>query len=454
MYKNFQRTTNEGPNNERHIAITIAILTVILVFGVFFIWESLQKTTRPSLSTEQYLHGPHHGSAYNMMATILHFIETNTSESPKIERETSEDVYVPAPTKNPQGDTSAYLNAEHIQLDESGYGIAAGGGLIYLGQEDLDAYFSLLKGLGTTWVRWDIQWGKIQPKDSSTYDWASADRVVETAKRYGMKSVVILTYAPDWAAHPSCDKKIGKCPPAESSQFATFAAEVTKRYKGSIAVWEIWNEPNYTGFWSPHPDVVAYGKLLRDTNDAIKEIDPNAFVLAGGLASVADDKFGDISPYTFIVSIYAQKLKNSFDGLSLHPYTYPFLPSYNATWNQWEQILDIREEMEKNGDSEKKIWITEYGAPTDGPGIERIEDGGWLFHYGSDFMSETAQKIMLLQALGYHAAYKEWMGPFFWFTLKDSGNGSSTESFFGLLRSDDTKKVAYDFYATIIKSKK
>lgn len=45
------------------------------------------------------------------------------------------------------------------------------------------------------------------------------------------------------------------------------------------------------------------------------------------------------------------------------------------------------------------------------------------------------------------------MGPFFWYSLKDSGiNKDTPENFFGLLRNDWSKKPAYDVFRNAILS--
>jgi len=100
--------------------------------------------------------------------------------------------------------------------------------------------------------------------------------------------------------------------------------------------------------------------------------------------------------------------------------------------------------MVSKGDSNKKIWVTEYGAPTGGPGSVRGLDE-LTFTYDFDYMSETAQQSMVQQVTTFYGQNKDWMGPFFWYSLKDNGTDRNTpENFFGLLRFDGSKKPAYE----------
>ncbi|HWC57675.1 MAG TPA: beta-xylosidase [Candidatus Paceibacterota bacterium] len=312
----------------------------------------------------------------------------------------------------------------------------------------MNTYFANLKDLGVAWVRFDIDWSAIQSKDASTYDWTGTDRVVNTAKTYGIQALGIITYAPTWAESSSCPT--GKyCPPTDPAAFAAFAKTVVTRYKDSISTWEIWNEENIPGFWYPSANVQQYSTLLKQAYTAIKSVEPQSTVLSGGLAAAADSG-GSISPVTFVNGLYSAGTRSSFDALALHPYSYPVSVNYVASWNSWQQMYQVRQIMESNGDTAKKIWVTEYGAPTGGPGTARIVDQ-LSFTYDSDYMTEDAQNTMLQLAVAAYNANKTWMGPFFWYSLKDNGSNTSTpENFFGLIRYDGSLKPAYTTFKTLI----
>lgn len=101
--------------------------------------------------------------------------------------------------------------------------------------------------------------------------------------------------------------------------------------------------------------------------------------------------------------------------------------------------------MIANGDADKKIWITEYGAPTGGPGpsatVENSETATNTWH-----VDEPLQAKMLQEAVKLYKSY-DWVGPFFWYSYKDAGTSQdSNENFFGLVRADGSHKPAYDTY--------
>jgi len=206
-----------------------------------------------------------------------------------------------------------------------------------------------------------------------------------------------------------------------------------------ISDWEIWNEPNNAGFWGPQADCDSYTALLKVTYTAIKQADPNAIVLTGGLAPESTDG-SNVSPIDFLTCIYKDGGKDYFDGVADHPYTFPNLPSSNSA-NAWAQMSftspSLRSVMTTNSDANKKIWMTEFGVPTNGP------DAQW-------YVSEAQQSDMITDTLNLYKTY-DWAGPLFFYTLKDPGTATSTnENFFGLIRYDGSLKPAFNTLKNII----
>jgi polysaccharide biosynthesis protein PslG len=334
-------------------------------------------------------------------------------------------------------------------LNSNKFGIAAGGSLPSLSAPDLDTYFSQLKALGVSWVRYDFDWDQIQSNGSTTFDWTGTDRISQAATKYGIQTLGIITYTPTWAQQSSCKGTFG-CAPANPAAFGTFAGAVAARYapKG-IHDWEIWNEPNVSVFWRPAPNVSAYTAILKSAYSEIKKADPASFVITAGLSPAADEG-SNIAPITFIKTLYSLDPAKDFDAIALHPYSYPVIASYDASWNSWEQMSDIRTIMNNSGDSQKQIWITEYGAPTGGPGTAQSTTQ-LNFDYGSDYMTEDAQTIMMRDALSEYSLMPGTTGVFFWYSLHDlSTNKSTPENFFGLTRSDWSKKPAYNLFHSAI----
>jgi hypothetical protein len=237
------------------------------------------------------------------------------------------------------------------------------------------------------------------------------------------------------------------CPPADVNEFAAFAATAVQRYAPlGVHAWEVWNEPNIAKFWAPSADAEHYAALLKATYPRIKEADPNAVVVLGGLSPAATGG-GRVAPRNYLEELYVQHgIQGYFDALGWHPYTYPVRPGDFNKYNAWSQMADTewsaRSIMEAHGDGDKDIWLTEYGAPTNGPRAvaESAEFSMWPY---PDHVSEEYQAKLLREGFERTAEYS-WAGPLFYYSYKDIGTDpSDVENFFGVIRQDESQKPAY-----------
>ncbi len=329
------------------------------------------------------------------------------------------------------------------------YGFSAGD-LVDLSRRDLDATLDAYTDLGIKWVRVDIPWSVVQRTSAADYEWSSYDRVVEAAARHRLKVLMILDYTPQWARPAECTEDYA-CAPLTPNQFAYFAGTAVKRYKPKgVTHWEVWNEPNHVPFWRPAPNVAGYTALLKAVYTSIKREDPAAFVITGGL-SPAFTGGGEIAPAEFLSGIYANGGKGYFDAIGHHPYSYPALPTWNEGWTGWMQMQEMRAVMVAQGDTAKQIWLTEYGAPTNGPGpLATLSN--FNFANAPDHVDEALQAEMVRQSVAMYRTY-DWVGPLFWYQYRDRGTApDSNENFFGLVRADGSRKPAYDVMRGLLRN--
>jgi hypothetical protein len=286
--------------------------------------------------------------------------------------------------------------------------------------QELDA----LKAMGLTSVRVDASWYNTQFNGPDSYNWTPLDTTVSAIQRAGLIADLIIDQCPPWAAASGASGNFAQ--PASPTTFGKWAAAVAKRYYGKGAnYFEIWNEPNIQQFWSPTPDPAAYTADLKAAYTAIKAVTPSAVVITGGLAPAADssDSYDDV---TFVEDMYADGAQGYFDALGDHPYTYPFTPSTVTLGSAWSEMSQtspsLRSLMAAHGDSGKKIWITEYGAPTSGT-EHNVSD--------AEQSDELVQTIAQAKQLG-------WIGSVYIYTWEDTPTWG-----FGLLTGDGDQKPAY-----------
>ena len=113
----------------------------------------------------------------------------------------------------------------------------------------------------------------------------------------------------------------------------------------------------------------------------------------------------------------------------------------------------IRSVMVANGDSGKQVWITEYGAPTSGPGeTETAANYGSVG--GDDHLDQQLQAESLTESAQQYES-DDWLGNYFWYSYEDLGTDpTNTGDFFGLVSASGSPKLAYAAYLQTIQSDK
>jgi hypothetical protein len=314
---------------------------------------------------------------------------------------------------------------------------------------------------GAGWVRLGFDWSRAE-RTRGVRTWPK-DRLVAGFRSAGLRVLGVVAYSPRWAASPACWARYGnKCAPLSPADFARFVGALAERYDGDgvsdapgsprVDAWEIWNEPNLTHYWRPRPNAATYTTLLVAAGKAIKSAAPHVTVVSGGLSPTG----GSAAPVKFLAAMYLAGAHGSFDALGFHPYTYPVMPTRIASWNAWQQMFrafpaagqpdSLRSLMVANGDQAKKIWATEYGAPTggdtNGDGLSVCNRDGRAWPAQDRCVTEAQQAAMLRSAWAQWSGYP-WAGPMFWFAYQDVQTGSRRAAAnFGLLRSDGSAKPA------------
>jgi hypothetical protein len=330
-------------------------------------------------------------------------------------------------------------------------GIAYGDELAYMSSGQLSQALDDARAIGAHWVRADLSWADVQRNSSTSYDWSGFDRVVAGASARGLKVLPTLGYTPAWARPAGCDSQ--SCRPARVATFAAFARAAVDRYAArGVHTWEIWNEPNSRGFWQPGPNPDEYTTLLRASVEAIRALDNGAFIVSGGLAAVTT-RNGDISPVDFLQRVAALGGTRLVNAVGYHPYTYPLLPSLVTSFGTpWDRIdrapVSLKRVLAEYGTPRLPFWLTEYGAPTGGPGIGST--GGQSS--STTHVTEGRQSQILVDAVRTAWSDANIQGLFI-YQDKDRGSSTATnENFYGIRRADGTKKPAFSALRTALLS--
>ncbi len=269
-------------------------------------------------------------------------------------------------------------------------------------------------------VRIGIPWAGVEAT-KGTFDWTRADRVVAAAAAANISIICAITSSPLWAAATGALPPHGR--PASPDAYGVFTAQVAQRYKGRIAAYEIWNEPNGIIGYRPFPDPAGYTELLKAAYPRIKAVDPSVTVLGGVLGSGKTWGAFTINPVTFLSKMYAAGAAPFFDALSYHPYSYnmKFSDGMYQSDSPLDQLVRLRQTMLANNEGAKTIWVTEFGAPT-------------------NRVSETTQAALMSDMI---SSWRQlpYGGPLMLYTTRDLNSWSwLDDDRFGVYRSNWTAK--------------
>ncbi|SEH70402.1 VCBS repeat-containing protein/40-residue YVTN family beta-propeller repeat-containing protein [Mycolicibacterium rutilum] len=301
--------------------------------------------------------------------------------------------------------------------------------------EDLATGLDLMKESGVDTIRILIPWFLVEPEDD-VWTWDRTDRLVYGARDRGIKVLAVLNHPPEWAVTPGTDPLVGS--PADPAEYAEYVGMVATRYKGEVGAYEIWNEPNGQMFWQPKPNAADYTKLLQAAYPVIKEIDPDAVVIAGSIGAILDEGDWATDSVRFLKEMYEAGAAGYFDALSYHPYHYT-TPFSTGAWLQGSpinQLDEMRALMTAHGDGNKKIWATEYGQPAS------VESEVNQAYYIADFLQAWRDL--------------DYAGPAFIHTIRDLPPEieNPVEESLGLWRWDWSRKLALGVVETIIEENK
>jgi hypothetical protein len=297
-----------------------------------------------------------------------------------------------------------------------GYGFSVGAPQIWMSADDANRELDAAAQTNARWMRVHIDWHAIE-KVRGQFDWDYVDRWIDGARARGMRVLGLITNTPEWAKAPDAALY---APPIDPADYATFAATVVKRYRDRVTDWEIWNEPNlprFLGFADRRAAV--YVGLLKAAYPAIKAVQPNSTVVSAGLSPAV----GVDGPANFLNDMYLNGAKGSFDAVAMHPYVFPGGLEADPD-NAWSDLAHAHDVMTLNGDGDKKVWMTEFGAPTSDPSAEGV--------------SQQEQAKQILDVLAGVAA-SGWGGPAFIYSIRDidSAQRDNREDNFGALLTSD-----------------
>lgn len=327
----------------------------------------------------------------------------------------------------------------------------------------------LMAESGIKWVRQEFTWEDIEIHGKGDFEdrrnepsrsaWEKYDNIVDLAEKYDINIMARLSNPPAWTR--ALTDTVGTfAPPDNLVDYGDFVEAVTTRYKGRIAAYQVWNEPNIFPEWGYKPiDAEAYTALLKEGYTRIKAVDPEAIVVMGALAATIElDRErrydangypispGGLSDVLFLQQMYDAGAGSYFDVLAMQGYglwSGPTDRRMQPRVMNFSRPLYVRDVMVRNGDAHKPIWLSELSWNALPP------DSGLPPLFGQVTLEQQARYAVL----AYQRMQQEWpwLGVgFYWFFKQadDRERGSNPQYYFRMVEPDFTPLPVYEAIKT------
>ncbi|WP_336935959.1 glycosyl hydrolase [Acinetobacter soli] len=299
---------------------------------------------------------------------------------------------------------------------------------------------AILKNQGISTFRTDYLWSQVE-KEKGVYSPVDQriEETIQLAKENNIRPLIIYGYGNKFYQDTSYNALEGKPSSEETIQhFLNYVKWSTNHLNNNVSMFEIWNEwiqkagaGNRISALSNNSAKI-YSTLVLQSCRAIKEINPNAIVIAGSTDPL------DEASNQWLLKVINYGVLNCIDGISLH--IYEFKP--NQKLNYKPIILSLKKLQSKisyiNKGKTVPLYITETGVSNINNSLYSLEDTA---NYFTNYMQALSQ-------LNYVRGV-------WWYDLVNDGNDKNNgENNFGILNRDlSPKPIALKFADTIKKYK-
>ena len=292
--------------------------------------------------------------------------------------------------------------------------------------------FDRVRAAQLGWVRITIRWSVVNPAPG-VWQLADLDRDVAAARAHGVEVLALLSQTPEWLG----GGPHGVVPPADLDPWREFVGRMARRYRGRIAAYEIWNEPDVDDLgegigWDRDLDAAPrYVDLLHAAATVIRNEAPGTLIVAPALSSASTERTAQLWRQLESAVFADGAAVDDVDVVSVHQNVLDADPP-----GEWLVRLLSRKlyplSAEAPALARKPIWLTEFG-------------------WQSGQVGEARQREYVEQALALLTGAGAWprcdnIGNYritaaFIYKLQDSGGETS-----GLFRaSGEAKAVVSDF---------
>lgn len=284
---------------------------------------------------------------------------------------------------------------------------------------------------GAGWIRIDFIWAWIEPLPGF-YVWEHYDRLISSARARGLQVLAIAAYTPEWASDGSEVSGV----PRQVTDWQSFCFEAASRYRGRVAAWEVWNEPNLPRFWGGSREQY-FDVILLPGIASLRAGDPDARIGGPGLAHRVD---GD-ADWPLWLSETLERAGGLLDFVSHHVYDsdghtdvsrwLDRVTPFGRRPEGWTVVPpSVRELLDHHGFLGHPFWLTETGFGSRRHSVNGPISEAW----------QASQVAGLLRGWLGGDPERSWIDKIFLYEIQD-GPGAVVR--FGLLHPDGSPKPVY-----------
>jgi hypothetical protein len=225
----------------------------------------------------------------------------------------------------------------------------------------LAQYVSALTGLGCRWIRLKLAFNRLGP---ASKEWQVVDRFIALCHKHKLEILGLLSpYIPGTIGNLLWPRLNHRPVLEQLPAYQRYLNTCLTRYHSVIKHWEVWNEPNFVRFWISWPNASEYLGLLKLTHHQIKEHDPQARVVLGGLC------IGNLLPFIIDWEKFYQQILDLgggdyFEIANIHPYSRHSYFSFDSParlTRHFPRLIRHAIRRFQTLSSSHPVWITEFG---------------------------------------------------------------------------------------------
>jgi hypothetical protein len=238
--------------------------------------------------------------------------------------------------------------------------------------------------------RWEFRWDRLEAQPGQ-WNFAPDDADVSASHAAGLQVEGIVDGIPRWATAPGqppgngVARGLGYPVTNRRNLWASFVRAMVAHYRGRVAYWEIWNEPDLKFFWNGTPG--DYYRTLQVAYRVIRQTDPAAEVLMAGM----------VAPNLAFVRQVLDAARHDARHRIHAPFDLAAWHAYGPARSLYINLVRFKRLLARHGFGSTEVWVTEDGFPASNPAGEPRQ-AAYILETIAYALAAGAGKVLIYRA--------------------------------------------------------